>query len=56
MHTLVGKVVALSQCFSTGVPRNLWVPEVAAGGSAETDRNCLGRNVQFYAVVAWITA
>ena len=38
----------VQQCFSTGVPR------VAAGGSPETSRNCLGRNSQpqLYAVVA----
>jgi len=44
----------LIQCFSTGVPRNLRVPRVAARGSAETDRNYLGRNLQlrFYGVVA----
>jgi len=42
------------QCFSPGVPRNLMVPRVAARGSVETDRNCLGRNSQlrFYAIVA----
>jgi len=45
---------AQNQCFSTVVPRNLRVPRVAAIGSAETDRNCLGRNSQpqFYATVA----
>jgi len=44
----------MSQWFSTGVPRNLRVLQVAAKGFAETDRNCLGRNSQpqFYAVVA----
>jgi len=46
--------LTLDQCFSTGVPRNFRVPQVAAGGSPETDWNCLGRNSQpqFYAVVA----
>jgi len=45
------------QCFSTGAPRNLRVPRVAARGSVETDRNCLGRNSQpqFYPVVAVYT-
>ena len=39
---------SVKQCFSTGVPR------LAAGGSAETNRNCLVQNPQpqFYAVVA----
>ena len=44
----------LRQCFSTGVPRNLRVPRLAARGAAETDWNCLGRNPQpqFYPVAA----
>ena len=45
------------QCFSTGIPRNPAVPREAAKDSAETDRNCLGRNwqPQFYAVIAIYT-
>jgi len=48
----------IHQCFSTGVPRNLRVQSVVAMGSAETNRNCLGRNLQpqFYAVVAIYTS
>jgi len=44
----------LQQCFSTGVPRNLRVPRVAARVSTETDQNSLGRNSQpqFYVAVA----
>ena len=35
----------VEQCFSTGVPRNLWVLGVSvARGSAETDRKCLEQN------------
>jgi len=52
VHALSG--ICLYQCFSTEVPRNLRVPREAARGSAETDRDCQGRNSppQFYAVVA----
>ena len=48
------RIMDVRSCFSTGVPRNLRVPRVAARGSAETDLICLGRNSQpqFYAVVA----
>jgi len=52
----------LNSCFSTGVPPNIRVPRVAARDSAETNRNCLRRNLQpqSYAVVAvidtWIIA
>jgi len=44
----LGLANTVEQCFATGVPR------VAAKRSAETDRNCLGRNSrpQFYAIVA----
>ena len=35
---------SLHQCSSTGTPRNLRVPRVAARGSDEKDRICLGRN------------
>ena len=46
--------IRVKQCNTTGVPRNVRVPQMAAGGSAETDRNCLGRNSQpqFHAVEA----
>ena len=42
-------VHSLGQCFSTGFPG------VAARGSAETNRNCLGQNSQphFYAVLQY---
>jgi len=36
----VMKTIQIQQCFSIGVP------QVAAMGSAETDRNCMGRNSQ----------
>jgi len=44
----------LTQCFSTGAQRNLRVLQVAASGSAETERIRLGLNShpQFYAPVA----
>jgi len=44
----------LQQCVSTGVPRNLRVPQVAGRGSAETNQIFLELNSQpqFYAVVA----
>jgi len=42
----------VEQYFSTEVPRNLRVPRVAARGSVETDRKCLGQNSQsqFYVI------
>jgi len=38
--------ITLGQCFSTAVQWNLGVPRMAARGSADTDRSCLGRNSQ----------
>jgi len=37
------RVIALGQCFSSGIPWNLRVLRVAAKGSTETDRNCLDK-------------